>query len=265
MNLSTQDTLLSPSALALQNPALDIGTEFAGGLPALPAMPGSDNIQSQYPSSSSFANPMTMLNDMNPMQSPLSMLLGPLGGLLQYLTSMLSQLGGGSGSNQPPQSEQYFGSASGGSNGDPHLSFNGSTWNDMQSQHDLLDSNSFWGGYRVSTQTTAPNAQGVTYNQSATVRTNFGGTSVTLDNAGNATITQNGASFALNPGSTFDLGNGEVATRNTDGSVSVTQTNRQGGEITTTLRDNGQGVDVNSTASNVDLGGALVRGAGATA
>lgn len=261
MNMLTQDPLLSPAALALQSPALGTGETFAGGLPRLIAPGNDDNIQSQYPSSPSFASPSTFLDDLNPMQSPMSMLLGPLGGILQYLSSLISQLTGGSGINQPAQNEQYFGTASGGSNGDPHLSFNGSTWNNMQSQGDLLNSNSFWGGYRVSTQTTPPNAQGVTYNQSATIHTNFGGTTVTLDNAGNATIEQNGNSFAFAPGSTYDLGHGETATRNDDGSVSVTQLNGQGGQITTTMRHNGQGVDVNCSANNVDLGGALTSGA----
>jgi hypothetical protein len=64
----------------------------------------------------------------------------------------------------------------------------------------------------------------------------------------------------LQPGQTFDLGNGEIATRNADGSVTVTCTNGSGGEIATTLSGNGNGVDVNVSASNVDLGGTLVRG-----
>jgi hypothetical protein len=159
--------------------------------------------------------------------------------------------------------EQYYTNATGGSNGDPHLSFNGSSWDNMGSQSDLLHSDSIPGGYRVSTQTTPPQANGVTYNQNATVTTNYGGTQVSLDKNGNATISQNGNTFAMQPDASYDLGNGEVATRNTDGSLTITSNNGNGGQITTTMKENGNGVDVNTTANNVDLGGALVNGTNA--
>jgi len=232
------------------------GTGGAGTFES-PLLSGLDNIASAYPQQQTPLQ--SLLNDLNPMQSPASMLLGPLGGIGQFLSQLISQfLGNGNGQS----GEQYFNNASGGSNGDPHLSFNGSTWDNMGSQPDLLNSNSFHGGYQLSTQTTPPNAQGVAYNQSATVSTNFGNTQVSLDNAGNATIAQNGFSYPLQSGTTLDLGRGETVTRNQDGSLAITCANQHGGEITTTMRDNGQGVDVNTTAHNVDLGGALVNGAG---
>ena len=156
-------------------------------------------------------------------------------------------------------SEQYYSSASGGSVGDPHLSFNGSTWNDMNSEPDLLHSDSIHGGYQLSTQTTTPNANGVTYNQSATVTSHNGGAAVTLNDNGNATITQNGVTSNLSPGQTVNLGN-ETVTQNQDGSLQITNANQNGGQITTTMRQNGNGVDVNVSASNVDLGGAMVNG-----
>jgi hypothetical protein len=155
--------------------------------------------------------------------------------------------------------EQYFSSASGGSNGDPHISFNGSTWNDMQSEPNLLNSDSIGGGYQLSTQTTPPDANGVTYNQSATVTTHGGNTAVTLSNNGNATITQNGMTQNLAPGQTVQLGN-ETITCNQNGSLQITSQNQNGGQITTTMTQNGQGVDVNVSANNVDLGGAMVNG-----
>jgi hypothetical protein len=240
-----------------------------GGIGNAVAFNGLDNISSQYPQQSSLGDLGNLVNDMNPMQSPSSMMLGPLGGLTQFLSQMIAQFFGSSGAtaasgNGSNGNEQYFNNASGGSVGDPHLSFNGSTWNNMGSQPDLLNSDSFHGGYQLSTQATAPNANGVTYNQSATVATNSGGTQVTLDNAGNATITQNGYSYPMAPGTQYNLGHGEDVTRNQDGSLAITCTNRNGGEITTTMRDNGQGVDVNTTANNVNLGGALVNGAGGT-
>ncbi|HTZ54020.1 MAG TPA: hypothetical protein VMB20_03075 [Candidatus Acidoferrum sp.] len=156
-------------------------------------------------------------------------------------------------------SEQYFSNASGGSVGDPHLSFNGSTWNDMQSEPDLLHSDSIPGGYQLSTQTTQPNANGVTYNQSATVTTHGGRTQVSLNNNGNATITQDGVMQSLAPGQTVQLGD-ETITANQNGSLQITTQNENGGQITTTMTQNGQGVDVNVCANNVDLGGAMVNG-----
>ena len=199
-------------------------------------------------------------------------MLGPgsaLGDLLSQLMALLGQLFGGNAPVGGTQNETPFTNASGSSTGDPHLGFNGtqangqtinSRWNSMTGHNDLLDSDSFTGGFQVSTQTTAPNAQGITYNQSATINSGWGGTSVTLDNAGNATINQNGTSSALAIGQSVDLGNGESAMRNADGSLQVIMNNGNGGNITTTLSENGQGVDVNAVASNVDLGGDLVNG-----
>ncbi|MHB8462382.1 MAG: hypothetical protein ACYDA1_07025 [Vulcanimicrobiaceae bacterium] len=199
-------------------------------------------------------------------------MLGPgsaLGDLLSQLMALLGQLFGGNTPTGGTQNETPFTNASGSSTGDPHLGFSGtqtngqttnSRWNSMTGHNDLLDSDSFTGGFQVSTQTTAPNAQGVTYNQSATITSGWGGTSVSLDNAGNATISQNGNSYSLAVGQSVDLGNGESATRNNDGSLHVIMSNGSGGTISTTLSENGQGVDVNAVATNVDLGGDLVNG-----
>jgi hypothetical protein len=193
-----------------------------------------------------------------------SSLFGQLGSLLQQLGALLQQLMGGGFGSSGCGAEQYFQNANGASTGDPHLSFNGSTWDNMQSQPNLLGSDSFPGGYRISTQATAPNASGVTYNQSATVTSNYGMTSVSLDKSGVATITQNGANVPIQPGQTLQLGNGESVTQNQNGSLAMTSTNGNGGTISTTLSLNGNGVDVQTTASNVDLTGALVNGPNAS-
>ncbi|HUN28629.1 MAG TPA: hypothetical protein VMV65_02390 [Alphaproteobacteria bacterium] len=189
--------------------------------------------------------------------------IGPMG-FFDMLSSMFSQAGSAfqqlfGGGNPAYGNEQYYSTASGGSNGDPHISFNGNTWDDMQSEPDLLNSDSIHGGYQLSTQTTTPNASGVTYNQSATVTTHDGATAVTLDNNGDATITRNGIATNLSPGQTVQMGN-ETVTRNQDGSLQVTCSNENGGSITTTMRQNGKGVDVNVSAGNVDLGGVMARG-----
>lgn len=182
-----------------------------------------------------------------------------IGNMLAKLASMLEQFMQSSQTTGSPfnDNEQFFSSASGASVGDPHLSFNGRTWDNMGSQPDLLHSDSFDGGYQLSTQTTPPAANGVTYNQQATVTTGNGATHVSLDKDGNATIDQNGYQYSIAPGQTMDLGNGELVARNADGSLQVTCSNGNGGQITTTMRSNGTGVDVSTTANNVDLGGTL--------
>ena len=101
----------------------------------------------------------------NPAQTAL---FGPLPGLLQQLVQMLQQMmggaygegcypyggsGAGGGGYCPPYggsgscapygpygNESYFQNASGASEGDPHLSFNGQKWNSMASHPDLLNS-----------------------------------------------------------------------------------------------------------------------------
>ena len=185
------------------------------------------------------------------------------GGLYSIITQLLSVIGQllgqiGNGSSGFGNNEQYFSSATGGSNGDPHLSFNGSAWNNMCSQPDLLSSDSIPGGYRLSTQTTAPNANGITFNQQATVTTHNGGTQVSLDKNGNATLTRDGVTTNIAAGQTIDLGN-ETISRNQNGSLQITCANAMGGQIVTTMSQtaNREGVNVNTTATNVDLGGTL--------
>jgi hypothetical protein len=171
-------------------------------------------------------------------------------------------------SQVPASNERMFQSASMSSWGDPHDSFDGTTsdgqnvgqsWDNMRSHADLLDSNSFSGGYQVSTQVTAPNQNGVTMNQSASVTTGNGSGVVTMNANGQYQITSNGQSVALQSGQTAQLGGGASVTLNSDGSLTVADQNGQGGSISTTLRSNGQGgVDVKAQASGVDLGGYLV-------
>jgi len=168
--------------------------------------------------------------------------------------------------SQPGNSGQMFQNATASSNGDPHLAFNGTDangsvsdhWDNMNNHGDLLDSNSFRGGYRVSTQETQPSASGVTYNQAATVSMSDGRSRVSLDNNGNATFLRNGNAQTIQDGQSFNLGRGESVTRNNDGTLVVSARNAQGGTIATTLHDNGPGVDINVQANNVDLGGYMV-------
>jgi hypothetical protein len=231
-------------------PSLGFST-FGGDQFQSPSLGAMESPQDSFDEISRFMNPA---NTQSSYGSPASGMPSVIAQLLSVISQLMNGAGGG---------QQYFSSASGGSNGDPHLSFNGNTWNDMSSETHLLDSNSIPGGYRLSTQTTAPNANGITYNQQATVTTNRGNTSVTLDKNGNATYTQNGTTSTLGNGQTVNLGNGETVSRNSAGSLTIASVSPSGGQITTTMSQNGSGVDVNVTASNVDLGGVLVNGSNA--
>lgn len=183
-------------------------------------------------------------------------IFGEIGQLLQQLGSLFSRLMGG---GNPGANQQYFQSATGASVGDPHLSFNGNTWDNMASQPDLLRSNSFPGGYRVSTQTTAPGQNGVTYNERATITSNYAMTRVSLDKNGNTSIVQNGQEVQIAQGQTLQLGAGETVSRTPQG-LQMTAQNDSGGTLTTTLTADGTEVNVACSGSNVDLGGTLVNG-----
>lgn len=196
--------------------------------------------------------------------------LNGMGGIMQMFLNAIAQLLSSFGlfAQQPNQQQTSFSNATASSLGDPHLSFDGhdaggnthsAKFDSMTAHADFLDSDSFAGGYRVSTDVTAPGANGVTWNRSATVTTNYGGTEVTLTKDGNASVTQNGQTFSLADGETLALGNGETVARAADGSLTINDDDGRGGFVTTMLRTNGQGVDLNVRAQNVELGGDVVR------
>jgi hypothetical protein len=182
--------------------------------------------------------------------------------IMNLLQQLLSAIGGQGNTAQP-----LFSSAQASSTGDPHLAFNGTTgagtqqsrFDSMDDHPDLLDSNSFRGGFQIGTSVTAPGANGVTWNRRAAVSTNFGDTQVSLDNQGKALVVRNGKSMSLAAGQSMPLGHGETVTRNADGSLVISNENGSGGHVTTTLRDSGPGVDVSVDARGVALGGDLVR------
>jgi hypothetical protein len=194
-------------------------------------------------------------------------MFAPLMGVLQQLMQMLQSLMGygcntpyGSGNCPGSGNERYFQNANGSSEGDPHLSFNGQKWNSMASQPDLLNSDSIPGGFQISTQATPPNSKGVTSNQSATISLNNGATTIEMNNQGQPSITSNGQQISIGRGQTVQLGAGESVTYEQNGSLRVCAQNGQGGRIDTTLTPHGDGVNVDVTAHDVDLGGALVNG-----
>jgi len=213
------------------------------------------------------------------------------GGMLAQIMAMLQQLAGsmgGYGGNAnayappatygPPNGGTQPGSATFqnatlSSTGDPHLALtgtlenaNGTTtqvnehYDNMHAQRDLLSTNDFGDAFRVSTTTTTPNANGVTYNQTATATMDFGRDRVTMGPGGAVSVTNDGYAVALAAGQSVTLGGGEVVSENANGAVSIAEQNAAGESLTTTFTNNGNGVDVSASASGgVTLGGSLVR------
>lgn len=206
----------------------------------------------------------------------LNAIFGAFGNFVQALFAQISQYvgqlsggaSGGASAGAPQRPERWFSNAEADSEGDPHDSLSGTagdgsqvkqTWDDQHAHRDLLTSGSFAGGYRVATQVTAPGANGVTLNASATVVTDHGATAVTYNAGGSVAIRSSGQAVQLTVGTPADLGSGERATLNADGSLLVEMDNGRGGRIATTLSRNGSGgVDVRNSAQNVNLGGYLV-------
>jgi hypothetical protein len=236
------------------------------GADAISSWPAELQNENQPPNPAGFGNLGSTLG-----LGGLGSLVQQLVGLLQQLMQMLSGNGTAQAASSNPATanpEEYFQQAAGNSQGDPHLSFSGldgsnhletSRFDSMTDHPDLLDSNSFAGRYQLSTRVGTPNASGATLNQSATITTNFGRTRVSLDGSGNASVTECGKSLALTAGQTLDLGHGQTVTKNGDGSLTVVNTNNDGGRISTTLKPNAiGGVDVSADANGINLGGDLV-------
>ena len=205
-----------------------------------------------------------------------SQFMGIIAQLFGSISSLFSQLGsmigiGGRVSPEPVPwgvgGEQRYGHASASSVGDPHESFSGASsggksidghWDSMTSHDNLLGSNSFDGGYRIANTVTQPGSNGVTTNDRVTVSTSGGNTNVAMNKDGSYDVSAFGQHIDLEVGKGTHINDGEIVTKNVDGSLTIDDTNGRGGKIETTLRSTGGGVDVNSTADNVNLGGYLV-------
>jgi hypothetical protein len=210
---------------------------------------------------------------------------GSIAGILTGLVSLLQQLVGSflnQNATQPAaQQQQQPCAAAGGrqqrfenvdvsSTGDPHLATVGTRegpgggavdahWDSMSSQNDLVHSTQIDGGYRVSTEVTQPGANGVTWNQSATVHANFDQDAVTMNRDGSFAIYDNGNEVALGKGESAVLSGGETVSENEDGSLLISARSATGGSIATTLRANGQGVDVTTHAHEIAVGGDAIQ------
>ena len=214
-------------------------------------------------------------------------MLGQIIALLQQLTGSIGSAFGGTSSygeqpsygGQPsygtasPPGTATFANATLSSTGDPHLAVTGSMTNangtttqvndhydSMSAQRDLLSSDDFGDALRVSTTATTPNANGVTYNASASATMDHGRERVTMGPGGSVSVTADGNAVALAAGGSVTLAGGEVVSENSSGAVSIAEQNANGESLTTTFANNGSGVDVTATAAGgVRLGGSLVR------
>ncbi|MDB5069146.1 MAG: hypothetical protein JWM87_257 [Candidatus Eremiobacteraeota bacterium] len=174
----------------------------------------------------------------------------------------------------PGGPQQRFENVDISSTGDPHIAETGTRegpggtkpvdvrWDSMTSHDDLVHSNQIEGGYRVSTAVTQPGANGVTFNQSATVHANFDQDAITMNRDGSFAIFDDGEQVELGKGESATLSGGEKVSVNQDGSLVVNAKNAAGGSIATTLRSIGAGVDVSTHAHEIALGGdAITHGA----
>ncbi len=214
---------------------------------------------------------------------------GAIAGILTGLVCLLQQLVGSflnqnQSQAQPPNRscaaddpQRRFEDVDVSSTGDPHLAAIGTRegpggeravdahWDSMTSQDDLVHSTQIDGGYRVSTAVTQPGANGVTFNQSATVRANFDQDAVTMNRDGSFAIFDNGDEVRLGKGESATLSGGEMVSENQDGSLLISARSAGGGTIATTLRANGQGVDVTTHAHEIAVGGDAIAHADPTA
>ncbi|MDP9107136.1 MAG: hypothetical protein M3N49_14545 [Candidatus Eremiobacteraeota bacterium] len=213
---------------------------------------------------------------------------GSIAGILTGLVTLLQQLVGTflnqnqavPSQQQPCTStgrQQRFENVDVSSTGDPHLAAVGTRegpgggsavdahWDSMTSQNDLVHSTQIDGGYRVSTAVTQPGANGVTWNQSATVHANFDQDAVMMNRDGSFAIFDNGSEVRLGKGESATLSGGETVSENQDGSLLVSARSATGGTIATTLRSTGQGVDVTTHAHELAVGGDAIAHAGPTA
>ncbi len=207
---------------------------------------------------------------------------GSIAGILTGLVSLLQQLVGSflrQNHVQPQQQQPCTRPGSGqprfenldiSSTGDPHLAATGTReggggeravdahWDSMTSENDLVHSTQIDGGYRVSTTVTQPGTNGASWNQSATVHANFDQDAVTLNRDGSFAIFDNGSEVRLGKGESAVLSGGETVSENQDGSLIVSARSATGGTIATTMRVNGNGVDVTTHAHEIALGGEAI-------
>jgi hypothetical protein len=83
-----------------------------------------------------------------------------------------------------------------------------------------------------------------------------------MNRDGSFSIDSDGQAVSLAKGQSTTLSGGATVNANQDGSLTISATNANGGSIATTLRCSGQGVDVDSHAHEIALGGdAIAHGA----
>jgi len=195
---------------------------------------------------------------------------GSLSGLIGNIIAQLQNLiGGYLNGSRAGGAQQQFSSLDVSSTGDPHLAATGTRtgncapalnerYDSMTAHTDLVDSADVAGGYRVSTAVTQPDPSGVTWNRSATVHANDGADRVTMNRDGSFVVVDDGEPVQLAAGQSLRLSGGSTVTRGNDGALTIAANGTGGGTIATTLRANGNGVDVTTHAQNISVGGDVV-------
>jgi hypothetical protein len=245
-----------------------------GGIAGSAPTPASDGVSSSWWRSTAVPTGSTSSADPSAtMWALLQSIVGLFGQLVGAFTNGLGAATGTPPGTQPGTNgpQQRFADVDISSTGDPHLAETGTRqtaggnqavderYDSMTSHDDLVSSRAIAGGYRVSTAVTQPGANGVTWNDSATVHTNFDQDSVTMRRDGTFSIADGNQSVALAKGQSVTLSGGETVTENADGSLVVAAANQRGGTMSTTLRATGNGVDVTTHAHELAVGGDVVQ------
>jgi hypothetical protein len=208
----------------------------------------------------------------NPMSAANAPALPP--GLVAAITAAISQyLAQGAGNSGGYSQGGAYGTATPfqtvtlGSTGDPHEAIDGTrtdgtsvkrNWNSMQSHPDLLSAPGVAGGFQLSSQVGAQNAQGATMNASVVATADHGRTAISFNANGDASVRQGANVTQLTPNETIQFGPG-LSVTDTGNALRITAQDAGGSILTTTLSKNGQGgVDVNAQGENIALGGYLV-------
>jgi len=147
---------------------------------------------------------------------------------------------------------------------DPYITstINGNTASqtNMNSIPNLVNaSSSIVGGYQVSTTTASANANGVTYNQTATIQLDNNAQLIDtynpLNNTQSAVFVQGSSSQALTPGSSVYFANQGTIEVNNDGSLEIRANGPNAAFAQTYIGTDGTGLDVESNGANAFITG----------
>lgn len=273
---ASDPTASSPSVFPANSPAVTASADAGSRAPMVRG--NSDGVRSNWwnpPAGVPSALPQSAVGQDGGFFGYASQLIGQMqnavNGLMQRALASFGQAPSARSSAAAATTATYQ-SADLSSVGDPHLGLSGtalnadgttknvtSNFDSMAGHTDLLHTNDFGDRFRVRTDVTAPDANGVTFNQKASATMNGGRDSVSLASDGTVSMTSGGQTVELAAGASLVLANGATVSRGSDGSVSIAENAPNGESLTTTFSLNGNGVDVRAhAAGGVSLGGDIV-------